>query len=708
MPSTYRLLVASTLLSLVCTVTTASDAEASARALSDAGKNQEALSVLAAAPPGSMGVSARTLQVYLLTDAQQFAPAVSLGSGLAKAEPKNIQVLLSYAYALRHSGNKAEALKVYQEAAALDPTNTDALTGQVLMLGAVGAPILALELATSNKLALPQSTVTELRHAQAIQLIRLAPSAADQVVERKASLDNAISILRDLSVSDRTKVPDLIAALSRNNEHAEALRRYEMLGTNAPVWLWPDISNSYAAKKDFKSAVRLLEGAVSASPDEPEYWSALFYLYSDIAEATKAEQLMDATVKRCEASNCPHIETALTLQIYSRLWASDTRGAKKLVHAALAKRPTSTDLKSAYVAVLTASGLKSAAREQVKALADQRPEVLDFKLSKLSLEDAQSNAAEFDAELQALEMAFPGNAQVARLRSEWALSRAAVVKTSFKVAADENSSTTKTELNVKSAALTAQGIRLLAETASTRYKVGALSGVHTSGSVGLEVPLGFSTTVQGHITALPSGSGIAMGVTNQWSDALSLDASVGVNADAVPYKALPFGTKVNVASAHVSYQIDESNDVGGGVRAAKLSDSNQQVGVSLSQVHRGTLTPDWSYNWTQRVGRDTSSKQDVSYFSPRAETWAESELSFSRRYWLSGNTFVTVQPHASLGLAAQRGFATLPFYGLGTDLRFSFGPRTSLDLQASLLKKPFDGDYSLQTLFGLLFTWTWP
>lgn len=653
--------------------------------------------------------AARKQHIYDLTDAQRFDEARAAGKQFVTDAPNSAAAHLVYAYALRHAGDKSAALREYQEVTRLEPGNKDALTGQVLMLNAIGAPILAQELASSNKLALPQATSNAIRHAQAIQLIRLAPVDADLQAERSRKLSQAIAILRELSTTDATKVPDLIAALARNGDHAEALTQYEALAARgeAPQWLLSDAAASYAAIRQYTKAADLFAQAHAVNPDEPEIWSSLFYLYADTSQNSKAQALIDGVRERCEKTKCSAIETALALQVYSRLWGSDTAAAKQLVLAALTARPSSNELKSAYVAVLSASGLKTAAKEQIKALAALSPEVLDFQLSRIAMEDYRSDARAFETELSALEKAFPGNGQVARLRKDWDDSKAGSIQFELRSERDETSSTLKTGVTVTSPTLNDKGLRLVASRTQTAYSLPGADGRLVATEVGVDLPLTFGTQLGARATSTSTGAGYKLNASHQATDDLRVVAQLSKNDGDVPLKALPSGTRMDTLSLSFSYRLTDRQELGGSVQTTVLSDDNRRSSASVSHVLSGAATPDWSYRWANRLGVDSSTNQAVAYFSPSASRWVESEYAISRKFWLSDNNFVTVTPRASIGLVDQTNYSALPFASLGAGLTFKFGANAALELNASVAKKPYDGEYSTQTVFGLLFTWGW-
>lgn len=683
--------------------------ESAARKLAESGKGPQAIEIL----QGLQGVertrSSQLFLVYLLTDNKMFKEASALGESLVKGAPLDAGARLAYAYSLRHSGNTAAALREYQEASKIEPNNTDALMGQVLMLTAVGAPSLAQELAANNKLALPRPTLSTIQHSQAIQLIRTAPVGSDQVVERKRVLGQAIAILRELAQSDASKTPDLIAALSRDEQHNEALSMYEQLAAKgeAPRWLKLDAANSYAALKRYGKAIDVYEDILKTTPDEPDVWLPLFYQYADTAQMEKAQRLIDRAATNCLRIQCTSLETALALQVYSRLWSGDVQAARALVVDSLTKRPGSRDLKSAYVAVLGNEGLKKTAREQVQALIIQFPESLDFRLSKLTMEDPSFTAVEFESELKAIEKAFPGNLQVARVRRDWQRSRAPVVEASYRVEKDESSQTTVRSLKGTTAALNPQGLRLVASTNNVGFNTLDDSGAYTTNTFGATVPLTMGTEVGAHVASVRESTGWRFDGRHRANDRLSLYGNVSLNDEDVPFKGLSSALKSDVYSASADYRISPTLEAGVGGRYGKFSDGNTQAGINGVLIKSGAATPDWGYRWTNRLGVDTNSQQDVAYFSPKSVTWGETEIGLSRKFWLQGDNFVTFNPRLSVGFVDQEGYGALPLASAGAGLTFKLGENATLELNASVMRKPYDGEYSVQTIFGLLFTWVW-
>ena len=667
--------------------------------------------VTAATSETLSGIPRTAQAISDLAAAKQFDKAVALGESITHETPENARAHLALAYAYRNAGQKSAALKEYQDVTQLEPNNQDALIGQGRMYQAVGAPMLATDLIDSGRVVVPKGVVSEVRHAHAVQLVRLASTEPEADPIRKSNLAKAVSMLRDLVKEDESKVPDLIAALSRAGSHQEAVDLFVQLQNKkaAPVWIYPDAANSYLALKNYGRSIELYTEANAANPKEPEIWEPMFYVLSDGAEMDKAQALMDRTVADCLAAKCEQLDTAQSLQIYSRLWADDVLGAKKLALEALERNPGSIELKGTYISVLSANGLTGNARDQIRAAVAQNPDHLDFLLSKLVVDDKHSNAVIYEADLAALEKAYPGNEQVARIRKEWNMSRAASSSASFLTEQDDNSVSTAIGLSVTSAALNAQGLRLIASTLTTNY---CLSDVNESGTTvanafGVDIPFSFATDLKAQVTTFNGEFGVKLAGQHQWSDAIGLTAGYSTNDADAPTKGLASGVRMSVLNAGASYRLDATNEFELDEKISNLSDGNMMTNTSLAWVHAGVVNPNWTYKIRSFLEADTASLDNAVYFSPRSSQSIGGELTLSRRYWLTGGTFVTITPKLDLGVTAQSGYSAMPFVLLGSGATFKMGENATLELNASLSQKPYDGSYSVQTIFGLVFTWVW-
>lgn len=662
------------------------------------------------ASPGAISLA----EIYRLTDTQQFDLAVSRAAKLVTAEPASPGARLAYAYALRHSGAQSAALREYQTAALLESTNADAITGQVLMLQAIGAPVAAQRLAQQHSLTLPEGTRRSLQHAQAVQELRLAGADPAPSAAGLAALDNAVETLRGLVTKDPQYEPDLVAGLSRQGAHTEALTRYEslVLRNAAPEWLLPDAANSYTALHRYTEATALYERAYRRSPLAPEAWTALFYSYSDQGLATEAQALMDEVVLNCPAATCRTRPRALALQAYSRLWAAQPEAAQALTFEGIVAYPNDVGLKAAHVAALASAGHKTTAREQLSVWVAQDQGTLEFRLAGLTLSRQPGDLAGYERALSDLERSFPVNSQVARARQDWDRSLAPTVQLRASVEVADGARTSTLGTTVRSGALTPSDLRLVAQTDTATFDLpNAAPGQFSSYAVGLDLPLSFATELRVRATVAQANKGATVELRHAATEALALEARVALNDARVPLKALERHTRINSGEVSGTYRLNASTELGGAGYVRTLSDAdplfdNRQTGFSARYTRAGTLRPNWTSRSSGQLGRDTSTNQAGAYFSPSSSFWVEAEYAVERRQWVRNDEFLTVKPHASFGFVSQANFGAMPFATLGVGLTYSVGQEGVVELKLGVSRKPYDGRFSSAATAALSAHWS--
>lgn len=214
------------------------------------------------------------MQLYALTDAQEFERATARAGFLTGRHPRDAGMWLAAAYAWRHAGKAEQALNAYRAASRFEPNNADAFTGQWLMLRATGRVEDALALAVRPPVAsaaVAPAQLDDLRLDAAASLIRRALQQPEGSAQRLQVLAEAQRLLDALRQPGERARADRLVLDSARGDHERVVQHFEQwFGTDAqpPDWATRTAAFSYFRLGDDARALALFERLLDSDPHD--------------------------------------------------------------------------------------------------------------------------------------------------------------------------------------------------------------------------------------------------------------------------------------------------------------------------------------------------------------------------------------------------------------------------------------------------------
>jgi biofilm PGA synthesis protein PgaA len=678
----------------------AQDAYAQADALAAKGQRQEALDVLRQVTSQQTAPArALALEVYLLTDTQQFAQAQTAATRATRLQPKEASVWLARAYAQNRAGQKGPALLSYQEVLKLEPTNKDALEAQVALLKGMGNQSSAYDVASKAPQLFDAKFLDQLRHAKAVELLRIAraePSAA----QRKKLLNESLALLRQETLVDAGRLADRLVVLSESGNDAETVTLYEeaLRTTGVSDWALVSVAGSYSHLGKLQAALDLLERAYAKNAKDQNVVYALVYAYCDLQRFVQAREVIDTFIAT-QRTGSPELRFASQLQAQVALWSGDNARAGTLLEAARTAYPDHTGIRLVYVSWLNAVGRRTDAKAQLEQMLAVDANDVEARVMLAELQaDTQPEAAM--KALEELQKTYPDDTRIARSQREVARALKGGVWASYATSADRDSSGKTYALSAQSPTLTDHGLRLLLSLEATDSQLASGTVQQRQVGVGVEQPLIGTWTGQASLVRNDRGGdvGARLRMSGELFEGIPMSVKTSTLDAEVPAKGVTQGLTSKTTSVQVSHQFLGSVNTSAAVSRTQLSDGNVREGLSMSASGQGPALGVLRTDWAARAGMDRASKTNVSYFSPARDSWTELETGLRLPSWNAfGSQLLVWRPYAAIGSFSQTGRETLLTTNIGLGMSWSVSKDLLLSFDLHHLRRPYDGAYSAQT-----------
>lgn len=715
MPSGKQALLAALLLHtvLAAPLTHASNVEAlyrEALELRESGDAAAALSrfetVVRAAPEHR---NATLALVYLLTDSARFDEAQLLAAGWTQRNPQDAGGWLAAAYAWRHGGDAGRALNAYQHAGDLEPTNTDARVGKILMLRATGAAQPALLLALRHPTGLPAGLLDELRQDVAAYLIRMARDASGTPAERAARLTEAERLLGAIEEPTPGVQADRVALFEARGAYAQAAARFDEwfpAAAAAPAWGTYAAASSLLALQRPLQALTLFETLLRADPRDVQAQRGRFHALSDLGRFEEAQVVADGLAAFLRRSgDVDAARDAHVLRAYARAWGGQLLAARTILEDEIAADPTSAKLNAALGWVLAWSELPAAAQTHFDAALTLDAQYLDARIGQVALLQHQDDVTQAAQALAELEGALGSeSAALARLTQDqqrlaapWVWARAAT-----ELERDADSRTF--ELEAGSAPMGAHNVQLQAGIARRAYE--GPSGVWAETRTRAGVQFGTDRSrlrLSAHRLSETSETGFRLAWDGQLAPDWKAAARLTTHDDAVAVGARLARVSATSSAAELTWRADARRAAWASVGHQRFSDDNAVTSLSAGVRWLQELGAPRTVRWSVSTGVSAARTDAVPYFSPRAAWWlqVQPEFATSVRVGAEETTAVRWTLEPLVGLYGQRGFGFKPYLGLAAGLSWDFSKTASLGLHASSVRRPYDGQYELQHALAL-------
>jgi len=650
---------------------------------------------------------AALLQVYLLADTQAFEAAGARAERLVRERPDDAGAWLAAAYAWRHGGDAARALGAYQRAAELEPTNHDARIGQVLMLRATGAAEQALALALQTPGELPAGVLDGLRQDAAAYLIRDARDAPGTPAERSARFERAETLLRSIANPGPGVQADLVALAAARGEPARALAQYDAAfeAQTAPRWATQAAASSCLALRQPARALQMFEALLAADPRDAAAQRGRFYALADLGRFEDAQQSADGLAGYlARAGDVAGARSAQVLRAYARAWAGEYASGRRILDDALRQAPQDNELQAALARVLAWAQLPAQARAQFERVLAADPEHADARTGLAALAQQTEDLAESRQRVNELVAALGETESSVRelVRAQRAL-EGPWVWSEWRNTTERGADMQGLQLEAGSGVLGAHNLRLLAGVARNRYAGSAGTFAETRSSVGMQAGTHASgVRVRVHRFSRDARTAAEVAWSGDVTPAWRLEARLATGSDAVAAAARLAGVSATTFGLDVRYRADVAWQAWGSAQYSHLSDGNVATQASAGGSRTWDAGGGRRWELAASAGAGRARADPVAYFNPRQSWWVEVQPAAAGQSRVShGTQSMSWRAGPLAGLYGQYGQRVLPYLGASAELSWDVHRAVSLGLNASSVRRPYDGVYVVQHSLAL-------
>lgn len=651
------------------------------------------------------------LQSSLVAGVAGLALMAALTSSYAETLSTSVTAELEMARSSAQRGDFAQALASYQKVLAVGadkglppPLLKEAVKGQVQVLRRLGDLETALQEAELF-LADDPAFIEELKHDLAVSLVKQALSYGAS--SRKDMLTRAQVLLKPIASSSPRRGADELLVLSRLEQPALVVSRYEAQAPDYwPRWVRPLVAGAYAQVKDYDKAVELFKQLVAEQPRELELREGLFYALTDGGKWADAREVALAASKDFKDSDQALEASIMLIEVHR--WAGDSRSALELAAELVGKSKPSARLTALYGWSLLANDRAQDAKVQFEAALQNDPDYLEAKQGLLAVAGVLSPEKR-EGLFKEIRQSVASPGQLARMEKDLQAQHAGYLYAASRRNRDRDSASVESSIEVASETLDARGTRVVAEVTRVTHQLKDKQVQAEQVAVGASTQVG-STKVLAQVKHIDTTghTGIALKLSTRLNDRLSLSASLNTAVLDLPARALDAGVTARNVYLEVVQRLDTGIKLGASSSWTKLSDDNVRTSLSAFLDWATVVNLDKDLNVNVRAGKDTASRQDVSYFSPKQSGWGEVSAQLSKPVRFGSLRPVRLGVATSLGFVSQDGYDLKPIGSAGVFGGIDIEEGVSLQVAIQRARKVYDGQFNEQTIWNASLYWRMP
>lgn len=654
-----------------------------AMTLADAGKPDEALSIIAEAP----------------LDAQDTVP-----------------LILTEAYVYRLSGQFMEALASYQQALEIEPLNQTALRGKALALRMALLPQDALALADNHPGILSDDELAGLEADVVAVQIRQGTQSSYPVSRRFEGTDRALSRIDaylaqpDLEPAVRLRLRyDRITALSDRQLMADAITDFESLQADpkdVPGYVLSAVGGAYLHEREPELARDYLELAVAREPNNMEYRFRLFFAYSDLQDHERALQLAEELMEQLPATNQipgspivkgsdAHLRAVIMIGL-AHAYGDQLADSQEHFEQVLAKIPNNTDIRQELANVYRWRGWIDRSLSEYAQVLAVEPDLISARIGNTHTHLDNRDYAPVEEELIALNAQYEQEPAVKDLNDRWILNNQQSLEVNARYG--ESSGPTFGEDQYEIGVVwfskrLAQRYRATVQTHDAYAEFPEGEGRRERIEAGVEY--GYRRwLVNTRLSANRGGGNLGFrgALDYRFSDVLDLGAVFELNSDATPLRGERVGVTGDLAAVNARYTKNESTALRTALTYLDLSDGNSATSLFLGAEHRLMNRPIYKMTLLGDLFVESRARDDVAYFSPLDSiswtTGLRNEWTMVRRYDFALTHILTGQA----GQYDQSGFGAGTIWSVGYQFRAEINRRWEAQVGFTRSSNVYDGE----------------
>ncbi len=659
-------------------------------------------------------LSARVSRAMLLVESD-YVPAANMAiDELLTAHPGDVAVVLAAAYVKQRSGEKFDALALYQRAKVLKPDSIDAANGVRVALGDVGAAHAALEQelapGKAERERLETDTVAEaIRYGLVEQVgkddrFKEAREALVQVDENLASLPEDNPVQRTRARIDRLHALRSVEEMQVILDDAAALRRDKIqLPTHAKV----PVADALLYLRHPRKSIPLYEDVLKVNSDQPEVEFSLMFAQLEAERFGDARETLDRLIERQKPwltapglvrpePNPIRARADITLAMLLS-FGDDLDGAQALLERLIVEAPARAELHRELATVYLRRGWAASALTEYRIAKSIEVDDLGSKIGVVNVNRNTNEYRNVEALLVELETAEPANLHVQRARDEWDAVRGWQFDTSdrrgrgdsqiFGNRDRDQEVTLQTPLIDDAWRIYAQQRKQTAEIpeGDVEYRRAGLGVRYTQKQ--LDIRAAWLPQLDGYAARDSLNVSARWRFNDYWWAAGEFDTA---SAEA-PLRARFYGITATAATVAAGWQRDDLLDAQ--VRASYLdfTDGNQRESVSAELRQRAVTTPHVKIDARFELGASRNSLEGVPYFNPSRDAIGLAGLSLDWLTWRHYENNLQQRFGVSAGQYWQQGFGRSDVLRASAEHEWQFGPHFSFRYGLGWFRQSYDG-----------------
>ena len=650
-----------------------------------------------------------------LADAGRPDEALSIVAGAPLYEQGTVPLILTEAYVHRLQHQFMEALASYQHALEIEPLNHSALRGKALALRMALLPQDALTLASKHPGILSDDELAQLEVDVVAVQIRQGTQSFYPVSRRFEGTDRALSRIDshlaqpDLDPAVRLRLHyDRITALSDRQLMADAISDFESLRAapkDVPGYVLSSVGGAYLHEREPEIARDYLELAVAREPDNMEYRFRLFYAYADLQDHERALQLAKNLMAQLPATNQipgspvvtgsdSHLRAA-TMVGLAYAYGDQLADTQEHFEQLLAKIPNNTDIRQELANVYRWRGWIDRSLSEYAQVLAVEPDFVSARVGNTHAQLDNRDYAPVEKELVTLNAQHGLEPAVIDLNDQWLLNnqQALELDASYGASSGPTFGEDQYEIDVVwfSKPL-AQRYRVTIQTHDAFAEFPEGDGRRRRLEAGVEY--GFRRwLVNTRLSANRNGGelGFRGSLDYRFSDVLDLGAVFEIKSDATPLRGERVGVTGNLAGVKARYTKNESTALQTALTYLDLSDGNSATSMFLGAEQRLVNRPNYKMTLVGELFVESRDREDVAYFSPlNSASW----MTGLRNDWTMFRRYDFALSHVLTGQAGQynqSGFSTSTIWSVGYQFRAEINKRWETQVGFSRNSNVYDG-----------------
>ncbi|MGR7948594.1 poly-beta-1,6 N-acetyl-D-glucosamine export porin PgaA [Alcaligenes sp. RM2] len=660
-----------------------------------------------------------------LADAGLTAQALSCAQQLQPATRQNTMYLLTRSYIYRAAGQNYEALRVSQDALAVQPDKTDVIRDYDQSLHAAGLHRQAMEWQTQHPDIFSNADLADRQADYAAELTRLSPQPTRTLPERFLVANRAIALQDKLADSAsflgnpafaRRIRGDRLIAMDTREDAPSTVDIAPERAAQYPGYAYASLGALQLRARHPEQAVSSYERALAEpsldAKTRTRYQTGLAFSLLESGREDQALALAERMEKDMPATRWlrgnpipqpnPGYTDALILKNSLYTYTGLLKEARENLGKASAQAPSNVNLRVPLADAQRMSGMPRAAERNLKIAETYAPRQEDVIISQAqtALDLHEYRQAE---ELLAYAKAhYPTNMRVAELEKDWQSYR-------------------KNELILRSGFETSNGgdisgndgIRTEAQWYSApinyNWRATALAGhLDTSDELGHNVNWqGAGLEYRGRdwqsqltINNQNWGQGNKMGASLQLDHELSDNWSIGGTLDYrtldIPNRALAAGITANQGQVRLRWKNGPEQWVQAAYTGTKFSDNNVRQSLQITGNQRIYTSPRIKADAQLELWASGNKDEDRPYYSPRREYMAVPALRLEHLLYQHYDERLTQALTLGVGLHHQSGYGNGTVGSVAYELNYQHDRNLEVGLRLQALSRPYDGQREQQ------------